>query len=44
MMDIDSLAPEGFEVPENCNCVVHQLEILVSRNGHLTWTRDEVET
>ena len=24
--------------------LVYQLEILVSRNGHLTWTRDEVET
>ena len=43
MMNVDSLAPEGFEVPDGKNCVVHQLEILVSRNGNLTWTRERVE-
>ena len=43
MMDVDSLAPEGFEVPEGCNCVVHQLKLLVSRRGHLTWIRNQLE-
>ena len=44
MMNVDSLAAEGFEVPDGKNCVVHQLEILVSRNGNLTWTRESVES
>ena len=43
MMDVDSLAPEGFEVPEGTNCVVHQLEILVRRGGLRIWNRRDLE-
>ena len=44
MLNVESLAPEGFEVPEGSNCVVHQLETLVLREGVRAWSRRDIES